>query len=282
MPIALRPDQYALLDFGRGRKLERFGALVVDRPAPGAQDDWADRAAWSQANGRFDAEGGWQWKLETPADWAVEISLGLNSATFRCELKPTHTGQVGFFPEQAENWQTLFATVARGGRPVKVLNLFAYTGASTLAAVAAGAEVTHVDAARSVVAWARRNAATSKLAEAPIRWIVEDAAAFVRRELRRGSAYDGVLLDPPSYGHGPKGQTWRLADDLPALVADCRRLIERSAAGFVVLSCHTTGVTGGDLAEMLDGGGRATSGPMEIAAVDGRRLDAGVAVWFHA
>ena len=147
---------------------------------------------------------------------------------------------MGVFPEQQENWEWIARQVQRHGDSPRVLNLFAYTGASTLAAAAAGAEVVHVDSARSTVEWARRNAKLSSLDSAPVRWIVDDARQFVRREIRRGNSYHGIILDPPSYGHGPKGQSWTLTRDLMPLLGDCRRLLA-SERLFVLLTCHSAG-----------------------------------------
>jgi len=169
------------------------------------------------------------------------------------------------------------------GDAIKVLNLFAYTGGSTLAAAAAGAEVVHVDAAANVVAWARRNAELSGLAHAPIRWIAEDALKFVKRELKRGNHYDAVILDPPSYGHGPRGEVWRLSKDLPRLLALCDELTA-GRPEFMLLTCHTPGYDAETLSEMVNeqlfsaSVGRMTAGPLLIRAADGRELPSGVVV----
>ena len=176
---------YQLIDFGEGRRLEAFGPLVLDRPCPAAEGAAkGDPAAWSSADARFqrrDSIGGeWTTDGDLPSRWTV----ARGPLTF--ELKRTEFGHLGIFPEQAANWDWIAARLASGPRPVHVLNLFAYTGGSTLAAAAAGAEVTHVDAGKNVVAWARRNAALSGLADAPIHWVVEDAPKFVRRALARG------------------------------------------------------------------------------------------------
>src|SRR5215469_2034541 len=221
----LAASDYQLVDFGRGRKLEQFGAYLLDRPSPAAEgQDRSDPQAWKLATARYDRTAGehGDWRPVAadapplPERWTARygpISL---------ELKPTDFGHLGVFPEQAGNWDWIAGQIARAGRRLKVLNLFGYTGASTLAAAAAGAEVVHVDAARNTVDWARRNAEQSGLAPAPIRWIHEDAVTFVRRELKRNNGYDAVILDPPSYGHGAKAQTWKI-DQLPALLADCAR-----------------------------------------------------------
>jgi 23S rRNA (cytosine1962-C5)-methyltransferase len=198
---------YELIDAGDERRLERFGERVVDRPAPSAP--WPRRAAvsdWAAADLRFERDTGWTGP-RTP--WSIVV----DGVTL--ELRPTDTGQLGFFPEHALAWPWLRAALA--GRPdAAVLNLFAHTGATTLALVAAGARVTHVDSARPAVAWARRNAELSGLAAAPVRWIVDDALAFSRREARRGRRYDGFVLDPPSFGHAPNGRRWELVDALPS------------------------------------------------------------------
>ena len=200
----LPADQYELLDFGRGRKLECLGGVLVDRPSPVAAGHTVAQAAlWSMARARFsrrDARTGvWSTSHDFPATWLVRRQ------TITLELRPTPSGAVGLYPEQAANWDWIGDRIRAERRPVKVLNLFAYTGASTLAAAGAGAdEVVHVDAARGVVAWARRNARLSDLTARPIRWIVEDSRKFVERELRRGNAYQGIILDPPTYGHGPR------------------------------------------------------------------------------
>ncbi len=226
---------YELLDFGAGRKLERFGPYILDRPSPAAiEASPRSPRQWNAAIGRYErpvGQGG-AWRLRQ----TIDDRWFLNCSSFNLELKLTEAGHLGVFPEQADNWRWIAEQAARVDRP-KILNLFAYTGASTLAAAAAGAEVVHVDAAASVVQWARRNAAASGLSAAPIRWIVEDALKFAERELRRGNRYDAVLLDPPAYGHGPKGQPWKLDDALPCLLEVC---FELCAAGrFMLLSCHS-------------------------------------------
>jgi 23S rRNA (cytosine1962-C5)-methyltransferase len=195
-------EEYQLLDFGEGRRLERFGQAIVDRPCPVAEETGkAEPALWQAADVRFDFRdpkaGHWAVTGRLPHPWVVR------SAPLAFELKTTPLGQIGLFPEQADNWRWISKQVELGseaGSSLRVLNLFAYTGGSTLAAAATGAEVVHIDAAKNIVAWARRNARLSGLEDCPIHWIVEDVRKFVRRELRRGSRYDAVILDPPSYG----------------------------------------------------------------------------------
>lgn len=272
-------DQYALVEFGQARKWERFGPYVLDRPCPAATAAACTPPPPDARFERLDADPG-EWRLPKgfPGAWTVRHG----GVTF--ELKPTPFGHVGMFPEQAENWDWLAEQVARrraeqADMPCQVLNLFAYTGGSTLSAAAAGASVAHVDAAASSVAWARRNAELSGLASAPVRWIVEDARKFVARETRRGRRYQGIILDPPGYGHGPSGQAWKLLSDLPPLLQDCAGLLD-AASAFVLLTCHETGITPIELAGMLREAGLARgeieSGELALRSRDGRTLNSGI------
>ena len=281
------PD-YELLDFGDGRKLERFGAWVLDRPCPTAVGvERAKPQAWGKAAARFDgdraADGEW---APTAAKWTsreavVDVPLG-NGRAFRMMLEPLPSGQIGVFPEQLENWRWIAARVAASATPLKVLNLFAYTGGSTLAAVAAGANVVHVDAAKSVVGRARQNAAASELEDAPARWIVEDVLKFCRREVKRGNRYDAIILDPPTYGHGPKGEEWNIRRDLLPLLELCGELTERRPK-FLLLSCHSPGIGLAELSAYLSEGIFGSCGQpprtmeLSLATGDGRRLPSGVA-----
>ncbi len=258
-------SDYQLLDFGEGRKLERFGPYVIDRPAPavaGVRREQPD--LWSTAVARFELSGeqrGGERGRWVPAD-ALPQTWTIAFGRLRFELKPTDFGHLGVFPEQAANWEWITQQVRSvktdGIRP-KVLNLFAHTGGSTLAAAHAGAEVVHVDSAKSAVAWARRNAELSGLADARIRWIVEDVPRFVERELKRGHHYDGIILDPPTYGHGPAGETWKLEDDLPALLTACAELISGDR-GFILLTCHAPGTTSAVTEELLKNAMSAATG----------------------
>lgn len=249
-------DTWELIDAGGGRRLDRFGPIVVDRPAPVASESPLFPAdVWEAAAGRFDRRGGWEWIAAPPEDWTVELG-GL-----RFRLRPAEGGQVGIFPEHASHWSWLEAAAAPG----PVLSLFAYTGATTLAMARAGRLVTHVDASRTAVAWARENASLNGLADAPIRWIVDDAPAFAGREARRGRRYAGVLLDPPSYGHGPGGRAWRIERDLPGLLADVRGLLE--PGGRLLLTSHTPGL---NLDETL-----GEPRPTTLRATSGATLQAG-------
>ena len=284
-----RATNYVLIDAGEGRRLERFGPLTVDRPAPGADHPAGAPERWQEADISWDPDGGWlrtgdstesaepPVSAETVEPWPVTIE-GLT-----LELRPTSSGGVGLYPEHRSNLPWLEARIAErlpADSPPAVLNLFAHTGLATLAAARSGAAVTHVDAARGVVAWARRNAELSGLADRPIRWLVDDAGAFVAREARRGRRYDGIVLDPPSFGHA-RGRRWRLADDLPALLSACREIAADDA--FVLLTAHTTGLDSADLAGMIRAAlpspsARLDGSALELAATSGVRLDLGWSV----
>ncbi len=270
------PD-YELLDFGAGRKLERFGGCVVDRPCPAAVGvAQANPQAWDSVGaGLFAGEraGEGKWRQKFPA-----CVLATEAAKF--EIGPLPSGQVGLFPEQFDNWQWIAEQCQRASKPLRVLNLFAYTGGSTLAAASAGAEVTHVDAAKSMVARARVNAGLSGLADRPIRWIVEDAVKFCQREVKRGNTYDAVILDPPSYGHGPKGEAWSIRRDLLPLLELCGELTAKRRA-FVLCTCHTPGIGAAELSAYLsDGifghcGQPPRVGTLYLKTVEGRKLPSG-------
>jgi 23S rRNA (cytosine1962-C5)-methyltransferase len=229
-------EGYQLVDAGDGRRLERFGEYLVDRPHPGAEDHPRASGRWREADLRFDRAGGWSGDSLAVArrGWTIRID-GL-----AFEARPTDAGQVGLFPEHASLLPWLADRVSERGEGPAILNLFAYTGLVTIALARAGAAIAHVDAAKPSVDWARRNAALNGVDDRPIRWLVDDARAFVAREVRRGRRYDGVILDPPTYGHGTSGKAWRLARDLPLLLDDIERLID--PAGFLLLTAHTQAV----------------------------------------
>ena len=287
------PDQYELLDFGEGRRLERFGSLRLDRPCAAAEGiAKADAQAWQRADARFrrdeGKEGQWLSSRELPKRWTI------SHGPVVLELKRTEFGHLGVFAEQAENWDWIDGQIrsvrrahqllaSDGPPPLRILNLFAYTGGGTLKATAAGAEVVHVDSARNTVAWARRNAELSGLADAPVRWIAEDAVKFARRELKRGNRYDAVILDPPSYGHGPRGEVWRISKHLPRLLATCGQLTA-GRRRFIVLTCHTPKFDSARLKRMVadelgdSDDGSVAAAELTIRAATGRRLPSGIAV----
>jgi len=265
---------HRLIDLGGAARLERFGERLVDRPSPGALGARADPALWRTADLRFDRDRGWSGPGVEAGPWPVEV----DGVTL--ELRTTDGGQVGLFPEHAAMlpWLRDQVTARTGSGPPAILHLFAYTGLTTLAMAGAGAAVAHVDAARPTVGWARLNAERSGLAERPIRWIVDDAVAFTEREVRRGRRYAGVVLDPPSYGHGPGSGAWRIELGLPALLAAIARLLEPD--GFVLLTAHTPSFGVDRLANVV---GRALgrpavgmeAGELGLSASDGRRLELG-------
>jgi 23S rRNA (cytosine1962-C5)-methyltransferase len=260
-------QDYELIDVGGGARLERFGDRVVDRPSPAALGDRREPARWRDADLRFDRDRGWSGPAAGAGAWAVSI------AELALELRATDAGQVGLFPEHA----AMLPWLARQGVG-RALNLFAYTGLTTLALARAGWEITHVDAARSTVGWARRNGELSGLDDRPIRWIVDDAAGFVAREIRRERRYDGIVLDPPTYGHGPDGRPWRLEADVSDLLISCRALLEPD--GFILLTAHTPGFDADRLtAAIAEDLGRPPhdieGGELVLGTVDGRHLDLG-------
>jgi 23S rRNA (cytosine1962-C5)-methyltransferase len=228
-------DDYRLLDSGAGRKLERFGRIVVDRPEPQAM--WQRRLpaeAWAKADAVFSGEeddesGKWRQRGQVAESWPVHVQ----QVTLLCRLSAFR--HMGLFPEQLPHWEWMLEVMRRMRieRP-RVLNLFAYTGAASMLAARAGAEVTHVDASKKAIAWAKENQAVSGLQTAPIRWILEDARKFVRREVRRGRTYNIILVDPPKFGRGPGGEVWELFEHLPDLMRDCVALLEKSNAALVL------------------------------------------------
>lgn len=265
---------YALLDSGDGRKLERYGPYTVVRPEP--QCLWAPRqtADWERADAVFDPEGEedagrWRYKGRPKESWP----LGWGQVKFHGRF--TAFRHLAFFPEQAANWAWLDETVrGMGGQP-KVLNLFGYTGVASLVCAAAGAAVTHVDASKKAIGWARENAALSGLEQAPVRWITEDAKRYVQREVRRGSRYDGIILDPPKYGRGPGGEVWRLLEDLPELSALCAELLSDNAK-FLLLNAYAERISGAALASLLaerlaGRGGRIDWGELALVEASGER-----------
>lgn len=237
-------QDYELIDTSNGERLERWGDIILIRPDP--QIIWDTKRKhplWKQAHARYirSNTGGGQWQeyKKVPPMW--KISYG--DLTF--QLKTMGFKHTGIFPEQAVNWDFMADQIRREvaqGRPVKVLNLFGYTGAATLACAAAGAQVCHVDASKGMVAWAKENSAASGLSDKPIRWLVDDCVKFVQREQRRGNTYDGILMDPPSYGRGPGGEVWKLEEQLYPLVQACLPVLSREPL-FFLLNSYTTGLS---------------------------------------
>jgi len=240
----LRPEwtEYELVDSGAGKKLERFGEFMLVRPEPQAR--WTTNLAakqWEAADGEFvkagnGQQGEWKFRKPIPARWAMQRN------DLKFWVQPAPSGHVGVFPDQACHWDWITNVTRRAGRAVKVLCLFGHTGLATLAAAAAGAEVTHVDASRRAVAWARENQCLSGLSERPIRWIVEDALTFVRREARRANRYDAIMVDPPKFGRGPDGEIWKLEESVPELLDACGRVLSASPV-FILLNVYTTVLT---------------------------------------
>ncbi|MCR4798740.1 MAG: class I SAM-dependent methyltransferase [Lachnospiraceae bacterium] len=257
MYIADNWKDYEVIDCSAGEKLERWKDYILLRPDP--QVIWDTKRSapeWKKLNAHYhrSSKGGGEWEFfDLPEEWTIgyELSIG-KRLTFH--LKPFSFKHTGLFPEQAANWDWFSKLIAdevnrRGGsalgkdaaNPVKVLNLFAYTGGATVAAAAAGAHVTHVDASKGMVNWAKENAASSGLSDAPIRWLVDDCKKFVERELRRGNSYDAIIMDPPSYGRGPKGEIWKIEEEVYSLITLCAQLLTKSPLFFLVNS-YTTGL----------------------------------------
>ena len=240
---------YELLDCSGGERLERWGNVVLIRPDP--QVIWntpKEHPLWHRADARYvrSKEGGghWECRRQLPEAWNInykDLQLKISASGFK------HTG---LFPEQAVNWDMMREKITGAGRSIKVLNLFAYTGGATLAAASAGASVCHVDAAKGMVHWARENAELSSLAERPIRWIVDDCAKFVEREIRRGNTYDAIIMDPPSYGRGPGGEVWKLEDQIYDLVKLCTGVLSDEPL-FFLLNSYTTGLSASAMAYVL-------------------------------
>ena len=248
MWIADQWNDYEVLDTSCGEKLERWGDYYLVRPDP--QVLWQTPKKlkqWKKPNGHYhrSSKGGGQWEFfDLPKTWDIryrELIFHLQPFSFK------HTG---LFPEQAVNWDWFSDKIRKAGRPVKVLNLFAYTGGATLAAAAAGAAVTHVDASKGMVNWAKENAQACGLKDKPIRWLVDDCVKFVEREIRRGNHYDGIIMDPPSYGRGPKGEIWKIEEKIFPLVQLCTKILSKNPLFFLINS-YTTGLQPAVLSYML-------------------------------
>ena len=249
MWIANNWKDYEVLDTSGGEKLERWGKYLLVRPDP--QVIWNtphEHPGWKKKNGHYhrSSKGGGEWEfINLPDEW----SISYKELTFH--FKPFSFKHTGLFPEQAVNWDWFSDLIAHAGRPVKVLNLFAYTGGATVSAAKAGAQVTHVDASKGMVSWAKENAAASGLADAPIRWLVDDCTKFVEREIRRGNHYDGIIMDPPSYGRGPKGEIWKIEENIFPFVELTAKLLSDKPLFFLINS-YTTGLQPAVLSYMLN------------------------------
>lgn len=250
MWIAENWKDYEVLDTSSGEKLERWGEYLLVRPDP--QVLWntpKTHAGWKKRNGHYhrSSKGGGEWEFHSlPEEW--QIAYAPLSLSFR--LKPFSFKHTGLFPEQAANWDWFSALIKAADRPVKVLNLFAYTGGATLAAARAGASVTHVDASKGMVTWAKENAAVSGLSDAPIRWLVDDCVKFVEREIRRGNHYDAIIMDPPSYGRGPKGEIWKMEESIFPFIELTSALLSEQPLFFLINS-YTTGLQPAVLTYMI-------------------------------
>ena len=256
MWLADKWKDYEVIDCSQGEKLERWGKYLLVRPDPQVIWDTPKREkGWKRMNGHYhrSSKGGGEWEFfDLPQEWTIHYNLPINKElTFH--LKPFSFKHTGLFPEQAANWNwfsTLIADAVKAGRPVKVLNLFAYTGGATIAAAAAGASVTHVDASKGMVTWAKENAVSSGLGDAPIRWLVDDCVKFVEREIRRGNHYDAIIMDPPSYGRGPKGEIWKIEESVYPLVQLCSQILTNDPLFFLINS-YTTGLQPAVLSYMM-------------------------------
>ena len=234
-------QDYELIDTSGGERLERWGDVLLIRPDP--QVIWQTprtHPLWNKAHARYrrSASGGGRWERFRPMPDVWQIGYG----ELRFRLKPMGFKHTGLFPEQAVNWDLMADMIRRAGRPVRMLNLFGYTGAATLACLAAGAHVTHVDASKGMVAWGKENAVLSGMADRPVRWLTDDCGKFVQREQRRGNVYDGILMDPPSYGRGPGGEVWKLEEQIYPLVEQCAALLSDRPLFFLVNS-YTAGLS---------------------------------------
>lgn len=276
-------NEYVLLDSGNEMKLERVGEYTLIRPSP--QAIWRPQlpqADWNRADAIFtrsaEGSGTWEWRSKVKR----EFDIIYNSIIFNIHL--TDFGHLGLFPEQAANWDWLRKIVRKrlvrtGYRNLHILNLFGYTGGSTLACSQAGAHLIHLDAAKGVVDWARKNTQQCRMEDRPIRWLVEDAMKYVEREMRRNHTYQGIILDPPSFGRGPKGEVFKIEKDLMPLLEGCQALLAKDAL-FMLYTCHTPGFTPITLENQLlsmltDRNGSLESGEMLLTAQSGRQLPSG-------
>ncbi len=265
MIVADKWTEYTLLDAGEGEKVESWNGIRLRRPDPQAIWPWTKSGIKDDVHAHYHrskAGGGeWEYKKQIPANW----SINYKNLTFNIE--PTGFKHTGLFPEQAVNWDWMIEKINAAGRPISVLNLFAYTGGATCACLSAGASVCHVDASKGMVAWAKKNVSLSKLDDKPVRFIVDDCMKFVQREIRRGRVYDGIIMDPPSYGRGPNGELWKLEDELFSLVNTLRDVLSEKPL-FFLLNSYTTGFSSQVSANMLELGlGRKFGGKVSCGEV---------------
>ncbi len=248
MWIANDWKDYQIIDCSEGEKLERWGNYILLRPDPQVLWNTPKKdPAWNKLNGHYhrSSKGGGEWEfMDLPEQWSIQYK----ELTFN--LKPFAFKHTGLFPEQATNWDWFGNLIKNANREIKVLNLFAYTGGATLAAAKAGAKVTHVDASKGMVTWAKENAVSSGLGDAPIRWLVDDCVKFVERELRRGNRYDGIIMDPPSYGRGPKGEIWKLEEKIHPFIELTSELLSDNPL-FYLVNSYTTGLAPAVLSYMI-------------------------------
>ena len=257
MWIADNWKDYEVVDTSNGEKCERWGEYILVRPDP--QVIWNtphDAKAWKNKNGHYhrSSKGGGEWQFfNLPEEWSINYQLPeeVTNTPLTFHLKPFAFKHTGVFPEQAVNWDWCSKRIKAAGREIKVLNLFAYTGGATIAAAAAGAKVTHVDASKGMVAWAKENAASSGIPGDRVRWLVDDCVKFVEREIRRGNKYDAIIMDPPSYGRGPKGEIWKIEEAVFPLVELCEQLLSDNAL-FLLINSYTTGLQPAVLTYMLE------------------------------
>ena len=271
---------YELLDTCSGEKLERWGDYILVRPDPQVIWDTEHKhPAWKKKNAHYhrSSKGGGEWQfIDLPKEWTINYKLPSVEQPLCFHLKPFAFKHTGIFPEQAVNWDWFSEKIKNAGRPIKVLNLFAYTGGATIAAAAAGASVTHVDAAKGMVNWAKENAASSGIPSTSVRWLIDDCVKFVEREERRGNRYDAIIMDPPSYGRGPKGETWKIEENVYPLIVKAARLLSAEPLFFLINS-YTTGLQPAVLSYMLntaialERGGRVESSEIGIG-VSGTEL----------
>lgn len=280
--LADKWKDYELIDMGNGEKLERWGDVVLRRPDP--QVMWPiaeEKGLWKTPHGHYhrSSRGGGQWehKKKYPEKWTISYR------NLKFNISPTGFKHTGLFPEQAANWDWSMDMIKNAGRPIKVLNLFAYTGGATVACAAAGAEVCHVDASKGMVTWAKENLQTSGLGDRKVRFIVDDVVKFVEREIRRGNKYDAIIMDPPSYGRGPKGEVWQIEEKLYGLVELCTKVLSDKPLFFLINS-YTTGLSPIILEHILDAtvakhakGGKIYGGEIGLpTSKDGKVLPCGI------